>query len=53
MDDHYKHKLYSKENRVIRFSDDVLAKVNAIIARYPADRKKSAILPVLHVAQEP
>ena len=52
MEGHYKHKLFSKDNKQFRFTDELLAKVSAIIARYPADRKKSAILPVLHIAQE-
>ena len=36
----------------IEFTEDRLKKVEAIIGRYPADRKKSALLPVLHLAQE-
>lgn len=46
------HKLHQKEGRQVRFSDETLEKVNKIIARYPEDRKKSAMLPVLHIAQE-
>jgi NADH-quinone oxidoreductase subunit E len=37
---------------MIQFSDKNLAKVAEIIARYPAGRQKSALLPVLHLAQE-
>lgn len=33
------------------FSTEVLAQVNKIIARYPEGRQKSALLPVLHLAQ--
>ncbi|MBL0300837.1 MAG: NAD(P)H-dependent oxidoreductase subunit E [Cytophagaceae bacterium] len=36
----------------IEFTEDRLKKVEEIIGRYPADRKKSALLPVLHLAQE-
>ncbi|MBK6978105.1 MAG: NAD(P)H-dependent oxidoreductase subunit E [Cytophagaceae bacterium] len=36
----------------IEFTEDRLKKVGEIIGRYPADRKKSALLPVLHLAQE-
>ena len=36
----------------IKFSDEQLAKVQEIIARYPQGRQKSALLPVLHLAQE-
>lgn len=34
------------------FSQDKLNKVQEIIARYPEGRQKSALLPVLHLAQE-
>src|SRR5438874_6196335 len=34
------------------FSPDKLNKVQEIIARYPDGRQKSALLPVLHLAQE-
>src|SRR5215813_13527151 len=34
------------------FSDDKLSKVKEIIARYPEGKQKSALLPVLHIAQE-
>src|SRR6476469_8427022 len=37
---------------MMKFSDDKLAKVNEIVARYPEGRHKSALLPVLHLAQE-
>ena len=36
----------------IQFSQEKLAAVNQIIARYPQGRQKSALLPVLHIAQE-
>jgi NADH-quinone oxidoreductase subunit E len=36
---------------MIKFSDKSLEKVNEIVGRYPADRQKSALLPVLHLAQ--
>lgn len=35
-----------------QFSDEKLNKVKEIISRYPAGRQKSALLPVLHLAQE-
>lgn len=34
------------------FSEEKLKEVGSIIARYPADRQKSALLPVLHLAQQ-
>lgn len=35
----------------IKFSDDALTLIHRIIKRYPEGRQKSAILPVLHLAQ--
>src|SRR3546814_2722981 len=35
----------------IRFSAERLAEVKQIIERYPEGRQKSALLPVLHIAQ--
>lgn len=40
-----------ENGKEIKFSDDAVALVNKIINRYPAGRQKSAILPVLHIAQ--
>ncbi len=37
---------------MIQFSEDKLAKVQEIIARYPEGKQKSALLPLLHLAQE-
>src|SRR5919107_1676941 len=36
----------------MNFSDDKLQKVQEIIARYPEGKQKSALIPVLHLAQE-
>ncbi len=36
----------------MKFSEDKLAKVSEIIARYPKGKQKSALLPLLHLAQE-
>jgi NADH-quinone oxidoreductase subunit E len=36
----------------VQFSPEKLDKVNEIIARYPQGKQKSALLPVLHLAQE-
>ncbi|MDP9229650.1 MAG: NAD(P)H-dependent oxidoreductase subunit E [Bacteroidota bacterium] len=36
----------------IQFSQEKLNKVNEIITRYPAGKQKSAILPILHLAQD-
>src|SRR5499427_4677008 len=37
---------------MVTFSQEKLNKVNEIIARYPQGKQKSALLPVLHLAQE-
>ena len=37
---------------MIQFSEQKLAKVREIIERYPEGRQKSALIPVLHLAQE-
>lgn len=36
----------------MKFSEEKLKKVDEIIARYPEGKQKSALLPVLHLAQE-
>lgn len=36
----------------VKFSDDKLREVQAIVARYPEGKQKSALLPVLHLAQD-
>src|SRR5437764_9626772 len=37
---------------MIKFSDDKLKKVEELVARYPQGKHKSALIPVLHLAQE-
>ena len=39
------------DNKEIKFSDESFALVKKIISRYPEGKQKSAILPVLHIAQ--
>jgi NADH-quinone oxidoreductase subunit E len=46
------HKLYEKQNITICFSDATLKKVQSIISHYPEGKQKSALLPILHMAQE-
>jgi NADH-quinone oxidoreductase subunit E len=36
----------------VEFSSEKLARANEIIARYPAGKQKSALIPLLHLAQE-
>ncbi|MCX6246477.1 MAG: NAD(P)H-dependent oxidoreductase subunit E [Bacteroidetes bacterium] len=52
MDGLINHRLYKKENKIVRFSEETLKRIAGIILHYPADRKKSALLPVLHIAQQ-
>lgn len=40
-----------EENKKIEFSADALALTKKIIGRYPEGKHKSALLPVLHIAQ--
>jgi len=37
---------------IIKFQPDTIKKVNEIIAKYPKDRQKSALIPILHIAQK-
>lgn len=36
----------------LQFSEERMQRVRQIIARYPADKQKSALIPLLHLAQE-
>lgn len=40
-----------KKRSGIKFSEEAMATVQTIISRYPPEKRKSAMLPVLHVAQ--
>jgi len=46
------HKQYIKEGTTVRFSGESLEKIKILISRYPEGKQKSALLPVLHMAQE-
>ncbi|HVN57920.1 MAG TPA: NAD(P)H-dependent oxidoreductase subunit E [Bacteroidales bacterium] len=46
------HKQYVKEGKEVRFSGEMQAKVRQLISRYPEGKQKSALLPLLHLAQE-
>ena len=37
---------------MVQFSDDKMNRVKELISRYPEGRQKSALLPVLHLAQQ-
>ncbi len=51
-DKQFKHKLYVKKNSEVSFTADTLAKIETIISHYPEGRQKSALIPVLQIAQE-
>jgi len=48
----FKHKLYVKKGLDIAFTPEVMEKVNKIISHYPDGQQKSALIPLLHIAQE-
>jgi NADH-quinone oxidoreductase subunit E len=52
LDKRITHTLHKKQNREVCFSDSTLEKVRQIIDRYPEGKQKSALLPLLHIAQE-
>ncbi|WP_149527480.1 NADH-quinone oxidoreductase subunit NuoE family protein [Sphingobacterium hotanense] len=41
-----------KENLIVEFSAELLNKFSDVVSRYPADKQKSALLPILHLVQE-
>jgi NADH-quinone oxidoreductase subunit E len=52
LDKKINHPLHAKRDVPYQFSETTLEKVRKIIARYPEGREKSALLPILHIAQE-
>ena len=46
------HKIVKKEGVQISFLPGTLDKIKQLIQHYPAGRQKSALLPLLHIAQE-
>ena len=46
------HRLHKSENKVVSFSPEILRKIQELIHHYPDGQKKSALIPVLHIAQE-
>ena len=47
-----KHKIYERNGKTYAFSDTSLQRIKEIIGRYPEAKQKSALIPVLHIAQE-
>ncbi len=52
LDKKINHPLHAKTDIPVRFSEETLERVRKIIERYPAGKQKSALLPLLHMAQE-
>jgi len=48
----FKNKLYVKKNIDVSFTPETLEKIKIIISHYPAGQHKSALIPILHIAQE-
>ncbi|MFA5044599.1 MAG: NAD(P)H-dependent oxidoreductase subunit E [Paludibacter sp.] len=48
----FKYKLYVKNNKDVSFTPETLAKIQTIISHYPDGQHKSALIPILHIAQE-
>jgi NADH-quinone oxidoreductase subunit E len=46
------HPQFIREGKHVAFSPEVLKKVHSLMGRYPEGQQKSALLPVLHIAQE-
>ena len=49
---YFKHKLYVKKGLAIAFTPGTLEKIEGIISHYPEGQHKSALIPILHIAQE-
>jgi NADH-quinone oxidoreductase subunit E len=46
------HHLFIRENKPVSFSEQTLDKIRQLVKRYPEGQQKSAVLPVLHIAQQ-
>ncbi len=46
------HKIQIKENQEFHFQVETMDKIRRLIARYPLGKQKSALIPILHIAQE-
>lgn len=46
------HRILGKDGPAPEFSPDTLKRFQTLMARYPEGRQKSALLPILHIAQE-
>jgi len=46
------HHLFVRENKSVSFDEETMKTIRGLISRYPEGRQKSALLPILHIAQE-
>jgi NADH-quinone oxidoreductase subunit E len=46
------HGSHGKEGKAVAFSEATMGKIREVIAHYPEGQQKSALLPILHMAQE-
>jgi NADH-quinone oxidoreductase subunit E len=46
------HPQFTRDGSPVAFTPEVFTKVQALISRYPEGQQKSALLPILHIAQE-
>jgi NADH-quinone oxidoreductase subunit E len=46
------HPVFKREGRRVEFSAHAMAKIEQLINRYPDEYQKSALIPLLHIAQE-
>jgi NADH-quinone oxidoreductase subunit E len=51
-DSQINHIQYIKDGAPVAFTPEVMQKVQALINRYPKEQQKSALIPLLHIAQE-
>ncbi len=40
------------QNSTYQFTEDILAEMRKLVSRYPEGREKSALIPILHIAQK-
>jgi NADH-quinone oxidoreductase subunit E len=52
MQNKIKHHLFLRENKPVSFNDKTLEMIRQLVNRYPEGQQRSAILPVLHIAQQ-
>jgi NADH-quinone oxidoreductase subunit E len=46
------HKIHPADGKKVQFNAETLERIQKIKSHYPADKQKSVLIPVLHIAQE-